>query len=227
MLSYNPSDYYVALVTAFERGYATGVFVIPSPEVQPGAGDGVVPVADDHAAKEKAAKAAKAKAAKASARAAKAALRQARARAHAAEVRRARSAHATAVRVAHLRAAARARAKRAAAASSGSKPTPSPSPSAGPAKVLQASGAIVAADGGWRVGGVRLSPGDLGSIAAEGLRQGPRDHVAGGRARARWPASGSRVTLSYTDQPFRITGFSARLELPTARTAQANSVSPR
>jgi membrane-bound lytic murein transglycosylase B len=29
---YNPSDYYVALVRAFERGYRTGVFVIPSPE---------------------------------------------------------------------------------------------------------------------------------------------------------------------------------------------------
>jgi hypothetical protein len=28
---YNPSDYYVALVQAFERGYRTGVFVIPSP----------------------------------------------------------------------------------------------------------------------------------------------------------------------------------------------------
>ncbi|HET7385858.1 MAG TPA: lytic murein transglycosylase [Nocardioidaceae bacterium] len=28
---YNPSDYYVALVMAFERGYRTGVFVIPSP----------------------------------------------------------------------------------------------------------------------------------------------------------------------------------------------------
>jgi hypothetical protein len=28
---YNPSDYYVALVQAFERGYRTGIFVIPSP----------------------------------------------------------------------------------------------------------------------------------------------------------------------------------------------------
>ncbi len=28
---YNPSDYYVALVQAFERGYRTGTFVIPSP----------------------------------------------------------------------------------------------------------------------------------------------------------------------------------------------------
>lgn len=28
---YNPSDYYVALVQAFERGYRTGIFVLPSP----------------------------------------------------------------------------------------------------------------------------------------------------------------------------------------------------
>ncbi|HET8603371.1 MAG TPA: hypothetical protein VFM09_05535, partial [Marmoricola sp.] len=28
---YNQSDYYVALVLAFQRGYATGVFVLPSP----------------------------------------------------------------------------------------------------------------------------------------------------------------------------------------------------
>jgi hypothetical protein len=41
---YNPSDYYVALVMAFARGYETGVFVIPSPEVGPNAGDGVVHV---------------------------------------------------------------------------------------------------------------------------------------------------------------------------------------
>ncbi|WP_223164037.1 lytic murein transglycosylase [Nocardioides mesophilus] len=31
ILRYNPSDYYVALVMAFERGYRTGVFIIPSP----------------------------------------------------------------------------------------------------------------------------------------------------------------------------------------------------
>ncbi len=32
---YNPSDYYVALVQAFERGYRTGVFVLPSPPPPP------------------------------------------------------------------------------------------------------------------------------------------------------------------------------------------------
>ncbi len=34
---YNPSDYYVALVMAFARGYRTGVFVIPSPPAPAGA----------------------------------------------------------------------------------------------------------------------------------------------------------------------------------------------
>ena len=32
---YNPSDFYVALVQAFERGYRTGVFVMPSPPPPP------------------------------------------------------------------------------------------------------------------------------------------------------------------------------------------------
>jgi hypothetical protein len=32
---YNPSDYYVALVQAFEQGYRTGVFVLPSPPPPP------------------------------------------------------------------------------------------------------------------------------------------------------------------------------------------------
>ncbi len=217
VLSYNPSDYYVALVTAFARGYSTGVFVIPSPEVQPGAGDGVVPVAGDHAAKVKAAKAAKvntakarAKAAKSSARAGKAARRQPRARAHALAVSRARAAHATAVRVAHLRAAARAKAARAAAAAAGggkSTPSPSPSPSAGPPKVLQASGALVSVDGGWRVDGVRLSAGDLGSIATKDYDKDPATTSLPAEFTA-LAGTGSRVTLSYTDRPFRITGFS-------------------
>jgi membrane-bound lytic murein transglycosylase B len=42
IFSYNPSNYYVALVSAFARGYKTGVFAIPSPTVSSDAGDGVV-----------------------------------------------------------------------------------------------------------------------------------------------------------------------------------------
>ncbi len=37
IFSYNHSDYYVDLVMAFERGYRTGSFVIPSPPPPPGA----------------------------------------------------------------------------------------------------------------------------------------------------------------------------------------------
>ena len=85
--SYNASDYYVALVLAFAKGYQTGVFVIPSPPPAPGAGDGVVHLKQaKHAqhlkaleAKKKAARLA-AKKARAQARAAAAAA--ARAKAH-------------------------------------------------------------------------------------------------------------------------------------------------
>ena len=35
IFGYNHSDYYVDLVMAFERGYRTGTFVIPSPPPPP------------------------------------------------------------------------------------------------------------------------------------------------------------------------------------------------
>ncbi|HSV41062.1 MAG TPA: lytic transglycosylase domain-containing protein [Nocardioidaceae bacterium] len=41
IFSYNHSDYYVQLVMAFQRGYETGVFIIPSPPPPPGADDGL------------------------------------------------------------------------------------------------------------------------------------------------------------------------------------------
>ena len=65
IFSYNPSEYYVDLVSAFAHGYATGSFVIPSPPVAPGSGDGVVHLRPDHSA----AKAGHAKKHKAKARA--------------------------------------------------------------------------------------------------------------------------------------------------------------
>ena len=40
ILRYNPSDYYVALVRAFEAGYRTGVFVLPSPDAPADDGEG-------------------------------------------------------------------------------------------------------------------------------------------------------------------------------------------
>jgi hypothetical protein len=73
--------------------------------------------------------------------------------------------------------------------------------------VLQATGALVAADGGWRVGGVRLSPGDLGSIATKDYDKDPSTTSLPAELTA-LAGAGSRVTLSYTDRPFRVTGFS-------------------
>ena len=90
---YNPSDYYVALVTAFARGYRTGVFVIPSPDVSPGATEH--DVANLKAkAEAKAEKAATARIQAATARAARAraARAQARQRARAAAARAGRHA---------------------------------------------------------------------------------------------------------------------------------------
>ena len=129
---YNPSDYYVALVTAFARGYRTGVFVIPSPEAS---GDAA------HAAEVKKAKATKAKAAKAArtkaAKMARAKAAKARAaKVRAAKVRAAKAlARAQSVSTARATAQARQRAKaavaRAAAAAAAAKaatarkPTPS------------------------------------------------------------------------------------------------------
>src|SRR4051794_28679402 len=49
ILGYNHSDYYVALVMAFEEGYRTGSFSIPSPPPPPGDSDG--PPADDDSTK--------------------------------------------------------------------------------------------------------------------------------------------------------------------------------
>ena len=109
---YNPSDYYVALVTAFARGYRTGVFVIPSPDVAPGSGDGVdrAQARQDRLAKARAVKvrAAKAKAAKAAQVAARAARLKARQDARAAQ-------KAAALAAAQAKAAAKVKAAQAAA----------------------------------------------------------------------------------------------------------------
>jgi hypothetical protein len=48
ILGYNHSDYYVSLVMAFEDGYRTGSFTIPSPPPPPGDADGL-PADDDSA----------------------------------------------------------------------------------------------------------------------------------------------------------------------------------
>ncbi len=175
---YNPSDYYVALVTAFARGYRTGVFVIPSPDLPPTADD----AAKKNAAKAKA-RAARIKAAKAKARAARAEAR-AQARAAAASKRAAaRLAKARAARAAAARAAAAAAARRKATStptkapttSTGggggggtSTPTPTPTPEA-PRLVLDAvTGLLQGSGADWTLDGHALDfgTGRMGDAAA-------------------------------------------------------------
>jgi membrane-bound lytic murein transglycosylase B len=176
---YNPSDYYVALVTAFARGYRTGVFVIPSPDLPPAADD----TAKKKAAKAKA-RAARIKAAKAKARAARA---EARARARAAAASKeaaARLARARAARAAAARAAAAAVARhkptstptKAPTTTTGgggggggtSTPTPTPTPEA-PRLVLDAvTGLLQGSGADWTLDGhaLDLGAGRMGNTAA-------------------------------------------------------------
>jgi membrane-bound lytic murein transglycosylase B len=227
---YNPSDYYVALVTAFARGYRTGVFVIPSPDVDPG---DAAAKAKAQAAKAKAnakaeAKAARAKAAKA--RAAKALARaQAASTARAGEQARQRAkaaaARAAAARTAAARAAARHRASTStptkAPTSSGStsgggttsSPSPS-SPSPDAPKLLTATGVLTAVDGGgWMVDGVvKVTLDDLEDIA---LKDYDGDTNPDGQETMAQELDGlvarrAGVSISYYELPgFSVNGFSA------------------
>jgi membrane-bound lytic murein transglycosylase B len=149
---YNPSDYYVALVTAFARGYRTGVFVIPSPEVDASADDG------DRAAK-RAAKAARAAKARAHAKA--------RAKAEAARARAARLARAK-VKASTSPAPVRTPAK--------PKPTPTTPPKPSYASV---SGQLVAAGSGWRVGTKTFSWAPSADYDRDGKAEGLAGELAG------------------------------------------------
>ncbi len=196
---YNPSDYYVDLVSAFERGYRTGTFVIPSPEVPPGAGDGVVPVANDRAAERAARKTAQQAAQKAAQKAARSTARKAAQQA-------AQQAQAVAARQAKAQARAAARAKAAA------RPTPrptAPKPSATPTApaVRTVQGVVTVSGGGWEIGGQRLAPGDLGPIGArdydgDGATESVAEELTG------LAESGGRAAMSFTSNPFRVVGLS-------------------
>jgi membrane-bound lytic murein transglycosylase B len=164
---YNPSDYYVALVTAFARGYRTGVFVIPSPDVAPGAGDGVVHLKADHQAKAHAAKA-KARAARlARIRAARLAKARARAAAQAAATE-------TVTRTVTKR---RTTTSTRTSTSTGTKttttttkpsPSPSPSPTPAPLVLTAVTGAFAGSGSEWTVNGhlLDLGPAQMGALAA-------------------------------------------------------------
>jgi membrane-bound lytic murein transglycosylase B len=144
IFSYNPSTYYVDLVSAFARGYRTGTFVIPSPPVAQGAGDGVVHLHADKAA-HKVALAKKAHAKKARAKKARAkALKSAKA-----------------AKVAKKKAAA-ARAKRAHRHAPAPKPAP-PKKAPKPTTVRRVlTGRLVAGHTAWTVAGTTFRVADLG-----------------------------------------------------------------
>jgi hypothetical protein len=166
IFSYNPSDYYVDLVRAFALGYRTGTFVIPSPQVAPGAGDGVAPVQQDdtqaatpkgHGKAAEATKAAKAKSAKKAAKAKKAKKAKKAATAKAAKAHEAAKAH-----KAHVADAARAaKARKAANAArrhhAGRAPTP-PRPVRPRTTTSAVTGALTAGPAGsWAVGGTTFT----------------------------------------------------------------------
>ena len=151
IFSYNPSTYYVDLVSAFARGYRTGTFVIPSPPVAHGAGDGVVHLHADKVAQKKAAlkKAAKKKAAKRKALAKKAHAKKAHAKALAA------------AKAAKKRAAA-ARAKKVHRHAPAPKPVP-PKKAPKPTTVRRVlTGRLVGGRTAWTVAGTTFRVADLG-----------------------------------------------------------------
>lgn len=146
LFSYNHSDYYVDLVSAFARGYRSGTFTIPSPAVSPDAGDGVVPAQDE---------AGTSKAAKAKVEAAKAA--------------KAKAAKAKAAAEAKAKAAKKAKDK---APKPTPKPTPKPSPTPKPAPTTtsQVSGVLATGPGSsWVVAGTTFTAVQAAGVAAEDL----------------------------------------------------------
>ena len=171
--SYNASDYYVALVLAFAKGYRTGVFVIPSPPPAPGAGDGVVHLRQANHAKALAAKK----------KAARLAAKKERAQARAA-----------------ARAAARARAHAAAPAPTHSTPKPKPpvSKPKPPAPVYKTvTGGLAGGGSAWTVAGKSFTVSNVSGAASDldkdGKNESLADELAGVAARS------GVVTIRYQD----------------------------
>jgi hypothetical protein len=213
IFSYNPSWYYVDLVSAFAHGYRTGTFVIPSPPVAPGAGDGVVHMRADrstgHNAAHRAAHRAKAH---------RLALKHKHAKAR--KLAKAKAARKAAAARRHARAHARQHHHHPRPAPKPSpspkpthKPTPKPSPTPKPKpkpkpQLKTAQGPVAEVSGGWTIGGVTLTPGDLSAITVEDWdgdgKQETMPLEFHGLAQA-----GKVATLTYYDQPhFKINGFS-------------------
>ena len=213
IFSYNPSDYYVDLVSAFARGYETGSFAIPSPEVDASDGDGVVHLRadNDDAAKAKAGTKAKAIAkAKAVAKAKAAAKAKAEARAKAKA-----KAQAKAKAKAQAKAKAKAKAKKAAAKKKAAAAAARKArlaqqaerDRAEAAKVRTATGAVMKDGSGWTIEGVKVTESDLSAIPekdwdGDDMVENTAVEFDG------LAAEQAQATLSYQNPPFKVVGFS-------------------
>jgi membrane-bound lytic murein transglycosylase B len=202
---YNPSDYYVALVTAFARGYRTGVFVIPAPEPDPAVAAAHVAASDRAASTARAARAATVR------------------RAQAAHARAAARAREEASQTAREKARDQARDRARDRAKAGAGPTPSrpsprptppprppppprptPPPAPKPPALQTVSGPVVAAGpGAATIGPVRVTVAQLAAVLGQDL--GQVQAVLDGLV-----ASRAQATLTYYAQPaFRVVGFTA------------------
>jgi hypothetical protein len=223
IFSYNPSDYYVDLVMAFERGYRTGSFVIPSPPV-PAAAESADSADSGNATARTAQDKARAKA-KAAAKARKVAQAEARRQA---QVRARQVAKAKAAKKAAHKPAPKPQVTQPPAPRPKPKPTPTrpaptkpappkpapprptpPKPSPAAPKLLTTQGTVLKVGGGWRIGSVNLTPGDLGPIGRQDYdKNGNVGSVAeelDGLA-----AAGAGAVLTFYAQPtFKVNGFSA------------------
>ena len=235
--SYNASEYYVDLVSAFARGYGTGTFVIPSPQATAADGDGVVhlrPAASSSPTHLSTAKKAKAKAATAKAAKAKAAkVKAAKAKAAKAKAAKAKAAKAKAAK------AKAAKAKPAKAKPATSKPKPAPTkpkpatskpkptptkpaptepaptkpaptkPAPTPQPTLQtAKGPVLKVSAGWSIGGVVLSVTNLTGLAdTDWDADGTKESVSDEFDGL--VVSGVATTLTYVEKPhFAVEDFS-------------------
>src|SRR3954447_21937469 len=206
VFSYNASDYYVDLVTAFARGYRTGVFEIPSPPVAP---------VDHGAAKAQTAKVKPAtKAAKV--RPAKAAGKPTGAEARAARQRAPQPAKTKpSKKVVHKPAPApRAttpspRPAPKPAPKPSPKPTPKPAPRPKPTApaLLTAKGPVQKVAGGWKIGAVKLTLTDLGPIGRQDYDKNGTVGTVAQELDGLAAAGAGAVVTYYVSPSFKVNGF--------------------
>ncbi len=218
IFSYNPSDYYVDLVSAFARGYRTGSFVIPSPAVSADAGDGVVHLRahDDSSAARTRADRSAADRSRAKRAAAARHARDAR-KARAAAAHRARSEDAASHEPAHRPAHRPTRTPshhshqpvHHPAPEPVHKPKPKPKPTPPPAPVLTVEGVVTALpdDAGWQVDTLRFDETALASLTGDRVGDWDGDGTVetAGEELTGLAGSPTGVHLDYTAAPVALT----------------------